>query len=124
VTIGASGNHLKIIQKTQEHTEKAPNQASTHNSHIDHCTHTRTSKSTDVKLKNFTKGNKITRTTHCNYRTAAKTNTLETSLVLGIQLQIPCTKVTVNNNNNNNNNNKGYTTCLCGCICENGMYLG
>jgi hypothetical protein len=23
-----------------------------------------------------------------------------------------------NNNNNNNNNNKGYTTCLCGCICE------
>jgi hypothetical protein len=46
--------------------------------------------------------------THTNYRTAATTNTLGASLVLGIKLHIPCTKVMVNNNNNNNNSYSKY----------------
>ena len=82
VTTGATGNHLEVIQKIHENTEKAQNKTPTDNSHIGHCTHT--SKSTDVMAKNkFTMGNNITCTTHCNYRTAATKNTLETLLAFG-----------------------------------------
>ena len=77
-------NHFKITQTIPEqHTRTAQNEGNANNSHMRHCAHT--TESTNVNVQNiFHMRNKITCSTNCKYRTAAKVCTQETWFVSGI----------------------------------------
>ena len=84
VITGATGTISKSFSPyLSQHTRTAQNEGNANNSHMRHCAHT--TESTNVNVQNiFHMRNKITCSTNCKYRTAAKVCTQETWFVSGI----------------------------------------